>query len=266
MATTEKTKNQSSMMLVAYIIISILAGLSSFKYLAPKFVNPSVVVGIYALISIAFVIYLYTKTNRQIANAGKKNTPYDLITEQDRKAQELQEQEKLDKELKRRKKEEDKRKIADTVAEIEGETEGETDIEKYFDQILINISKAIKMVQGVAYTADKSLENFAITSTYAYYTTETDRTFALGEGIPGQVAKDQKLLFLDNVPEGYIQIVSGLGTSSPKYLIVAPIIHDGKTLAVLEMAMFEKPDFDLQEFHKQFTAKVSNKVESLVKK
>jgi hypothetical protein len=78
------------------------------------------------------------------------------------------------------------------------------------------------------------------------------------------VAKDKKILFIDEVPEGYIKIVSGLGSSSPRYMGVIPIIHNDETIALLEISTFEKPEVDLVEFQKQFNAKVSEKISTLI--
>ncbi|MCR5455628.1 MAG: hypothetical protein K6F33_11635 [Bacteroidales bacterium] len=260
-----KKRKKAITILLIYIIVSILFGLSAFKYLAPKFVSIHVIIGVFAIISIAVAMYILNYIQYYVSITGKSSSTFDSITEQDRKEKEQKELAKQEKELKRRKEEKDRQEIAEQIAEIDEQTKEETDTEKYFDQILIALSKSVHMVQGVAYTTNNAEEpTFAISGTYAYYTTDTSRTFTLGEGIPGQVAKDKRILCLDEVPEGYIKIVSGLGTSSPHYLIVAPIVHDGKTLAVLEMAMFDKPSFDINEFHKQFTAKVSEKISTLL--
>lgn len=261
----EKKRKKVITILIIYLILSILFGLSSFKYLAPKFISIHILIGIYAIISISVGMYILNYIQNYIGSASSSGYPLDSLSERDRKEREQKELERQDKELKRRKLENDRKEIAERINEIYESTKDENDPEKYFDQMLIALSKSIKMVQGVAYTIISGDEpTFAIRSTYAYYTTDTGRTFALGEGIPGQVAKDKKILCLDEVPEGYIRIVSGLGSSSPHYLIVAPITHESKTIAVLEMAMFEKPSFDINEFHKQFSAKISEKISSLI--
>ncbi len=260
-----KKRSKVLTILLIYIIVSILFGLSAFKYLAPKFVSIHVLIGIFAIISIAVAMYILNYIQYYISVNGMSANTIDSLSEQDRKEKEQKELAKQEKELKRRKQEKDRQEIAEQIAEIYEATKDENDPEKYFDQILVALSKSVHMVQGVAYTTNNAEEpTYAISGTYAYYTTDTSRTFILGEGIPGQVAKDKKLLCLDEVPEGYIKIVSGLGSSSPHYLIVAPIVHNDKTVAVLEMAMFDKPSFDIKEFHKQFTAKISDKISSLL--
>ena len=260
-----KEKRKAITILIIYIIVSIVFGLSAFKYLAPKFISANTVIGIYALISIAMSAYaLVTVRKIGLQQGGSISTAADYFADQDRKEKERKEQEKIDKELKRRREAEVKKVIAEKVDEMVANTQQITDPEKYFDQLLINLSKAIAIVQGVAYTLNRQTQTFSMISTYAFYTTDTSRTFAIGEGIPGQVAKDKKLLFINDVPEGYIKIVSGLGSSSPRYMGVIPIIHGDETIALLEISTFEKPEVDLVEFQKQFNEKVSEKISTLL--
>lgn len=260
-----KEKRKAITILIIYIIVSIVFGLSAFKYLAPKFISANTVIGIYALISIAMTAYaLVTVRKIGLQQGGSISTAADYFADQDRKEKERKEQEKIDKELKRRREAEGKKIIAEKVDEMVADTQQITDPEKYFDQLLINLSKAIAIVQGVAYTLNRQTQTFSMISTYAFYTTDTSRTFAIGEGIPGQVAKDKKLLFINDVPEGYIKIVSGLGSSSPRYMGVIPIIHGDETIALLEISTFEKPEVDLVEFQKQFNEKVSEKISTLL--
>ncbi|WP_379152816.1 CHASE3 domain-containing protein [Paenibacillus sp. sgz5001063] len=57
-----------------------------------------------------------------------------------------------------------------------------------------------------------------------------------GEGLIGQCAIDKKLILLEDLPEDYISVHSGLGRSAPKFAVIAPVIFENKTVAVLEAA------------------------------
>ncbi|MCQ2252025.1 MAG: GAF domain-containing protein [Bacteroidales bacterium] len=261
----EKGSRQIIIFLVIYIIISVFVGLSSFKYLQPKFINMNVLMGIYATFNIVVGILIYLYTRKHFEMAGSIENTYQFLSEEERKEKEQKEQEKMEKVMQERRKQEEEKKIAETVAAIAEPLADEIFSENYFNQLLINISKTINIVQGVAYILNRSNGKYEIKSTYAYYTTETNRTFELGEGIPGQVAKDQKVLQMDNVPEGYIQVVSGLGSSSPRNLIVIPIVSDEETIAILELASFEKPTVNIKEFYRQLNDKVSAKIAEILK-
>ncbi len=62
--------------------------------------------------------------------------------------------------------------------------------------------------------------------------------FEFGEGLVGQAATSAASLYIDEVPEGYINIVSGLGSAQPRYLFVTPVKKDKEVKGVIEVATF----------------------------
>ncbi|MEW6324187.1 MAG: HAMP domain-containing protein [Nitrospirota bacterium] len=62
----------------------------------------------------------------------------------------------------------------------------------------------------------------------------------LGVGLVGQCAMEKRRILLENIPPDYIRIGSGLGDASPRNLIVLPVLFEGQTKAVIELASFEK--------------------------
>ncbi len=58
----------------------------------------------------------------------------------------------------------------------------------------------------------------------------------------GQVAKDRRMLTVGQVPHEYIQVSSGLGEAPPRSLVVLPVLFEGETKAVLELATFDEFD------------------------
>ncbi|WP_232454527.1 histidine kinase dimerization/phospho-acceptor domain-containing protein, partial [Domibacillus aminovorans] len=71
-------------------------------------------------------------------------------------------------------------------------------------------------------------------------------SFRLGEGIVGQCALENRIISLNQVPEDYIKITSGLGSARPSNVLVLPAEFQGEVLAVIELASFE-PFNDLEE-------------------
>lgn len=61
-------------------------------------------------------------------------------------------------------------------------------------------------------------------------------SFKLREGLVGQCAWDKKTILLEDVPEGYSLITTGLGNTKPKSIIIAPVIIKDEVIAVIEMA------------------------------
>ncbi|MFE4711511.1 CHASE3 domain-containing protein [Paenibacillus sp. NPDC056722] len=75
-----------------------------------------------------------------------------------------------------------------------------------------------------------------------------------GEGLVGQCAQDMKLRVLEDLPVDYISINSGLGRTAPRYLTLAPVIFENKTLAVVEIASLTK----WAPFHFELLSKLVN--------
>jgi CheY-like chemotaxis protein/signal transduction histidine kinase/HAMP domain-containing protein len=58
----------------------------------------------------------------------------------------------------------------------------------------------------------------------------------LGVGLVGQAAAEKQRILLNDVPPDYTQIHSSLGASSPKSILVLPVLFEGETMAVIELA------------------------------
>lgn len=63
-----------------------------------------------------------------------------------------------------------------------------------------------------------------------------ERRIALGEGLVGQCALQNKPIALNDIPPAHVRVRSGLGESRPVNLLLTPIPYDGKAVAVLELA------------------------------
>lgn len=113
-------------------------------------------------------------------------------------------------------------------------------VEKLTEKILSNIAKEFDIVQGLFFIKEKEKDVFNIVGKYAYFGEEEPKSFKTGETISGQVAKNKKALILEEIPDDYITILSGLGSSSPDHVIIIPIISDNETIAIIELASFKE--------------------------
>src|SRR5262249_47797251 len=78
----------------------------------------------------------------------------------------------------------------------------------------------------------------------------------LGQGLVGQCALDKQKVLLNNVPQDYVRIASGLGSASPRNLLVLPLIFEGQVKGVLELASFEGFNPSHQTFLEQLTESI----------
>jgi putative methionine-R-sulfoxide reductase with GAF domain len=116
------------------------------------------------------------------------------------------------------------------------------DISSFSQKLLSHFASEHEISQGIFFVVNngkkKSVLRFI--SGYACDSVETMDEIEIGEGFPGQVAKDGKLMNIGDVPEDYISIVSGLGKASPASIIIFPISYNNKVLAVIELSSFHK--------------------------
>ena len=93
-------------------------------------------------------------------------------------------------------------------------------------------SRFVELIAGFAFSVNES----------------TSQRYQFGEGLVGQAAANGQLLYLDEIPEGYIKIISGLGSASPRYLIIVPVKKESQTTGILEIASFTPFTEDKRKF------------------
>jgi len=130
--------------------------------------------------------------------------------------------------------------IENYIKKILPKDNSKLDLIKYTEKILSNIAKDFDVVQGLFFVKEKKSDIFNVAGKYAYFGDEEPKSFSLGETLSGQVAKNKTALNLKEIPENYVTILSGLGSSSPNHLIIIPIILEDKTIAILELASFKE--------------------------
>ena len=104
------------------------------------------------------------------------------------------------------------------------------------------LASSFEISQGAMYFSENldGKDVLVFKGGYAYHKVEEGVYIDYGEGLTGQVAKAQNVINLDQVPEGYITIFSGLGESTPSFLYIYPLVVEGITKGVIEIASFTK--------------------------
>lgn len=108
--------------------------------------------------------------------------------------------------------------------------------------LLSILAEKLNLVQAEIYLK-KGLtgEKIHLAFNYAFYNPEGKvMEFEIGEGLVGQVVKNGLPLNLDNVPDGYVTVISGLGKTTPQNLLIIPIAYTDNYIGVLEFASFAK--------------------------
>jgi len=125
-------------------------------------------------------------------------------------------------------------------------------------KILKNLSKELEIMSGVMYIREKS--SFRASATFAISSMTEKYSFKEGEGLCGQVAVNQQIMVLTQLPEGYLQVYSGLGKTEPSYLAIVPLVHEGSTLAVLEFSGYRYDPQDIETMLRIFARELMDKL------
>lgn len=164
------------------------------------------------------------------------------------------------------KKEKADRYIADGINRI-GELFqlNSSDAKAFYDSTISYLVPYLNFVQGAIYIVEKDEndnEYLERVSTYAYDRQKfVDDKIYPGQGLVGQCYLEKKPTYLTNVPNGYVNITSGLGQTNPQVLLIFPLITNNEVLGVIEVAsMHDMPDHIIK-----FMEKASESMASSIK-
>ena len=107
------------------------------------------------------------------------------------------------------------------------------------ERCLTLIQEASKYVQadlGVIYVADPDDETLHFKAAYAFPSDAARQVLNAREGLIGQAVAQKKGILFTSIPEGYIQVSSGLGSTAPKAIFIQPVYNNDNLKAVIELA------------------------------
>ena len=242
------SKNINTISTIIFILLIISFAIILFEITSLKAtieeINPNENTGNFIYLVFSFCLILTISMYALLLNR-KITEVKEIITDSETGQQEIrstskkskeEERKRLEKE-KRIKQEAEKNKIIEKLVE---DLDKQSSLKRYTDKFLSNLAKEYAIVQGLFFLRDKEQKIFKMVGNYAFYSEQEPREFELGEGISGQVAKNKELIYIDNVPDNYITVLSGLGAGSPKHLLIFPILYREESIGVIELASFER--------------------------
>jgi CheY-like chemotaxis protein/CHASE3 domain sensor protein len=118
--------------------------------------------------------------------------------------------------------------------------QGDQSLDKLGHNVLGFLAAFLEAQVGAVYIAEGG--RFRRFAGYAIPDGAETLTVRAGDGLIGQAAKDNRLIRVPDVPDGYLPIASGVGQGTPSELLVAPASIDGVVHAVLELGFFGAVD------------------------
>ena len=115
-------------------------------------------------------------------------------------------------------------------------TIGQTAVESLGRSVLEFVARYLDVAVAALYVRE---DNGSLRRVAAYGLTHdgeaTEQSFYSAEGLVGQAATENRVLQLDDMPDNYLKVTSGLGQGSPRHVLVVPVINDGKVNGVVEL-------------------------------
>lgn len=148
-----------------------------------------------------------------------------------------------------------------TIEGVKNAVSGATDVKQIFHLGLEAICKQLAAGQGAAYMVKQDEKYAELLAGYALSVNENSSLrYNFGEGLIGQAAASGQPLYLDELPEGYIKIISGLGSASPRYLFISPVLKQNSVVGILEIAAFSPISADQKKFIEQSSQLLADKL------
>jgi signal transduction histidine kinase/DNA-binding response OmpR family regulator/HAMP domain-containing protein len=123
------------------------------------------------------------------------------------------------------------------LARFAGMLQGQRDLGTVGRMLLSELCPLVRAHQGTIYHLGGAEANreLRLLSSYAR-TGRQIETIRLGEGLLGQCAVEKKRILLSDVPPQFIGISSSLGEAPRVSIVVLPVLFEGETKAVVELA------------------------------
>lgn len=121
-----------------------------------------------------------------------------------------------------------------SIASVAEQKEGS--IKDKAEKMVWKICQHFEISQALIYTQGKEKGQYTLTTSYAFVHSDKDPKILSGEGLTGQAVIDQAPYYIKEIPEGYLKVVSGLGESLPRALLIIPCVEQGEVKSVFELS------------------------------
>ncbi len=157
--------------------------------------------------------------------------------------------------------------LKSNLARLSGLMQGHRDLAAVAELIMDELAPLVDAQHGTFFlsqTVDGETQLRLIAGYGLRADKEAPLQYRLGQSLIGQVAKSKRSIIVDDLPEGYVKITSGLGEAFPTNLAILPILFEGQVLGVIELASFSTFTPVQTDFLEQFTETLGVNVNTIV--
>ncbi|WP_285739164.1 HAMP domain-containing protein [Kitasatospora phosalacinea] len=111
---------------------------------------------------------------------------------------------------------------------------------------------------GTCYLAEDTDDGVVLVraAAYGHHHADTPRRFGLGESLIGQAGRSRRAIAISELPPGYAEIASGLGSATPRELLIQPIAMEDRLLGVVEVATLHH----FTDLHRDFLERLAQDI------
>ena len=208
------------------------------------------------------IVFLQTRAMRQAYTHSQQALADLQKHRQDMEDTQQQLQQSLEEVQQTRKEDEKRNWTANGLAHFTELLRSHHHLPDIYDTLLSNLVKYVSANQAVLFvvTEEEEQEPFLnLAACYAYERKKyLERRISMGQGLVGQTYLEGKTVQLHKVPSGYVQITSGLGYATPRFLLVVPLRVNDRIEGILEVASFQV----LEDYQVAFLEKVGEGIAS----
>lgn len=133
------------------------------------------------------------------------------------------------------------------------------DKKEFAYNVVFSLVKYLDANQGMFFTISEDDQNQTLEelATYAWGRRKHGQsTYKKGEGLAGQAWAEADYIYMTDVPEDYVHITSGIGSATPRCVIVTPLKYNEGVYGVIELAFFKT----LAPHEIEFIVKISENI------
>ncbi len=132
-------------------------------------------------------------------------------------------------------------------------------MEEFSYNIISYLVKYLEANQGGFFLLEQDVDEvrfFDLKASYAYDRKKfADKRIEWGEGLIGTCALEKESIHMTDLPDGYLEITSGLGLATPDNLLIVPMITQDEVLGIVELASFNT----IEKFEISFVESVAER-------